>query len=451
MNPRGKHPFPATRSMRNGDEEDRLLSLPRFGPPRVQPVESPAGPAEASGAGKPAEPPGPVIAAAERADVGTTSSLETGMKDGQASPPRDTPQSPGQEAPRGAAAAATGSDGGSSERPRESEADSVPPPRERSANPDFQVLRQIIEQILREREAAMAAGRPGPTQDVLEEAADRLRANGSARPGNRSAEMRPEPAAAAPSAGQRVPITGPGLLVEGVVAAADGALSAVGALGRAVGRAFHGVSAPAEDPDHEPTVLPSLSARRVDQVARAAHEYAQQQEAFWKASTQMATVRAEMQRIARERGLSITDVVEKMKPGGDLSGLHQQFNDAVSGLPDGGARKQAMDRALDGYIRHYERAHEELLNPRQPRRDPQYDHLKGRLRQTHQDMEKGASAVPAFSNAAGEVQPSHLEKLQQAVARVIERIKEVLAECLAAVRGSREAQAAPAPEVNCAG
>jgi hypothetical protein len=133
-----------------------------------------------------------------------------------------------------------------------------------------------------------------------------------------------------------------------------------------------------------------------------------------------------------------------MRPEGDFAELRQRFSEAVNESSEAAARKKAMDRALDDFIKHYGRALEEVIKP-EPIGKPGHERLKERLEKAHQDMESSASTVPAFDTGQGELEPSHLERLKAAVQTVVERIKDVLHELSAMLRGDRDRESAPAP------
>ena len=234
----------------------------------------------------------------------------------------------------------------------------------------------------------------------------------------------------------------------GLAAAMAAAVKAVGAVARrAVDRLSGSESdermAGADPQSDQPAVLPRLSEYRIERVDEAARSFLQEQDAFWACSGKLTQLRAEMQRIAREHFLSVSEVIEKMTPGGDFAELGQRFNEAVRERPDAVVRKKWMDRALESYIRHYGRAQEEVVNPEMSGK-PSYERLTERLRKAQQDMESSVSTVPAFDNGHGELEPSHLERLKAAVESVTERIKDVLHEYAYMVR-VRGGESDPAP------
>jgi len=192
-------------------------------------------------------------------------------------------------------------------------------------------------------------------------------------------------------------------------------------------------------------VLPRLSEYRVDQVDRAANNYQKAHESFWQAH-RMPLIRQEIESRAEAAGLTPQDVIEKMKPNGEFADLHEKFNKAVAQSPDAQIAKKAMDKALDGWTKQYGRAQEELLNP-ETEGSPHYDKLKERLGKSSDSMHKNAADVPAF-----EGEQSHMDRLKDAMLKLVERLKEMAQNFVNFVRGKsgKSAEAggadhAPAP------
>lgn len=194
-------------------------------------------------------------------------------------------------------------------------------------------------------------------------------------------------------------------------------------------------------------VLPRLSEYRVDQVDRSANNYESAHEAFWQAD-RLPLIRQEIEALAEAEGLSVEDVMDKMKPNGEYADLHGKFVEAVAESPDAQNSKKAMDKALEGWTRQFGRAQEELLNP-ETEGNPHYENLKERLGKSSDRMHKNASQVPAFE---GEDQ-SHIDRLKEAMLRLVERLKEMAERFVNFVRGKSSAKAsesggtdnAPAP------
>lgn len=176
-------------------------------------------------------------------------------------------------------------------------------------------------------------------------------------------------------------------------------------------------------------VLPRLSEYRVDQVEKAASNYEKAHTAFWNAGN-MPQVREQIEARAEQTGLTVPEVIEKMKPDGEYTDLHQTFVEAVGQSPEAQTSKKAMDKALTGWARQYGRAQEELLNP-ETEGNPHYDKLKNRLENSSDSMHRNAGTTPAF---AGETQ-SHLERLQEVMQRIAERLKEMVQGIVSLVRG----------------
>lgn len=194
-----------------------------------------------------------------------------------------------------------------------------------------------------------------------------------------------------------------------------------------------------------PAVLPRLSEYRIAQVGKSAAAFEQGQENFWQASPRLAALRTEMERLAREQGVPMQDIVDKMKPGGDLAELRVKFNEAVAEAPEAGPYKKAMDKALDSYTRQYGRAQEEMLNP-DLHNNPHYDALKSRLATSHENMVEQAGQMPAFGADKGGLEPSHGQKLTQSVDTIMTRIEQVSEELQSMLRARRgDDHEAPGP------
>lgn len=175
-------------------------------------------------------------------------------------------------------------------------------------------------------------------------------------------------------------------------------------------------------------VLPRLSEYRVDQVDRAASNYQKAHENFWQAH-RMPLIRQEIESRAEAAGLTPQDVIEKMKPNGEFADLHEKFNKAVAQSPDAQIAKKAMDKALDGWTKQYGRAQEELLNP-ETEGNPHYEKLKERLGKSSDGMHKNAADIPAF-----EGEQSHMDRLKDAMLKLVERLKEMAQNFVNFVRG----------------
>lgn len=166
-------------------------------------------------------------------------------------------------------------------------------------------------------------------------------------------------------------------------------------------------------------VLPRLSEYRAGQVEKAASAYEQAQEQFWQAG-KMPALRAEIEERARVTGISVADVMEKMRPNGEMADLNRKFSAAVLESSEALAGKKAMDRALDSWVRQYGQAQKELLSP-ETHGNPHYDSLSDRLQKTQGKMNEATKKIPAFDG-----EQSHAEKLTEAMKRIAEKIKEML-------------------------
>jgi len=269
-------------------------------------------------------------------------------------------------------------------------------------------------------------------------------------------------AGAGPTRGQEQVRTGAEALLEGGASLVGGAASLAGSVMKGVGKgasalagtlrgrdseadAQFGAAGIAQDkplgieaPDAEAAgvqVLPRLSEYRVSQVEKAAGNYEKAHQEFW-AADKMPAIREQIEARAQETGLSVQDVMEKMKPNGEFADLHEKFNEAVSQSPDAQSSKKSMDKALDSWARQYGRAQEELLNP-ETEGSPHYEKLKGRLDGSNDKMQRNASETPAFE---GEDQ-SHFERLKEALQKIAERLKEMVKSFAEFVKGKASPKA----------
>lgn len=358
-------------------------------------------------------------------------------------------------------------------------------------------LKATVGQVMAPVEPAAEAPTPKSVFNdaQLKEIAEHLNIQG----GIRSDQMVSQPAAQAVagpavSKGQQVQAQGVNALAEGASSLLGGTMSLVGAAARGVGNIAHGlasavptrtpagkaplaapaapeqsivegfqqtagapvasgtvapapsapVAAPVVAQGSLPAVLPRLSEYRILRAEEAAKQYSQSRESFWNSSEKLVAVQAEMQEISRERNIPMQDVCKMMAPGGELAELRTKFNDGLTDNPDAAKHRKAMDKALDSYVRTFDRAQEELVNPEQ-KANPHYEGLKSRLDKSHEELEKDAAGVPAFQNDKGELEPSHLEKLREAVAAIMEKVKEILRNVFDTLRGKRGDDNAPAP------
>lgn len=256
--------------------------------------------------------------------------------------------------------------------------------------------------------------------------------------------------------------TGAQALAEGGMSLVGGAASLTGAVFKGAGKVASALAGAIRGSDAgseaqvapsgaiEPvsggvTVLPRLSDYRVEQVEKAASTYEDAHKAFWESGA-MPDVRKEIEERARVTGISVEDVMEKMKPNGEMAELGESFNAAVAASPDAQSHKKVMDKALEGWGRQHGRAQDELLNPEQEGTS-HHDSLKDRLDKAQGKMKQHTSDLPLFD---GE-DKSHAEKLREMIAKIVEKITEFAKGVVNAVRGKKtadadaEVESAPAP------
>jgi hypothetical protein len=192
-----------------------------------------------------------------------------------------------------------------------------------------------------------------------------------------------------------------------------------------------------------PMVLPHLSQYRVAQVEDQANRYSAAHDAFWDTG-KMPEVRKAIEDKARETGLSVEDVMHKMKPGGEMHELHERFIDAYNDSPGAADHRKVMNKAIEGFVRQYGQAQEEMLAPEQQGGED-FEGYKDRVNGARDSIFKKAGHVPLLD---GE-DKTHLQKLQDAVAKVIEKVKEMVNGFTNMLRGKggaeKEAGSEPAP------
>ena len=181
----------------------------------------------------------------------------------------------------------------------------------------------------------------------------------------------------------------------------------------------------------------------MSQIEDQANKYAVAQDAFWDAG-KMPDVRKAIEEKARETGMSVEDVMEKMKPGGEMHELQERFVDAYNHSPDAVDHRKVMNKAIDGFVRQYGQAQEEMLAPDQQGAE-YFEGYKERVEGAKDRIFKKAGHVPLLD---GE-NKTHLQKLQEAVAKIIEKVREMISGFTNMLRGKggavKEAVSEPTP------
>jgi|GEM_PF-2447436 len=186
-------------------------------------------------------------------------------------------------------------------------------------------------------------------------------------------------------------------------------------------------------------VLPRISEFRIGQAEKTANSYEDAMQKLW-ASGNLPSIRKEIEARARQIGLSVEDVIDKMTPNGEMSDLHEKFRSAVAESPDAKTHKKAMDKALNNWVRQYARAQEELLNL-ETRGDPLFESLRDRLDNAHGRMQKNTANTPLFE---GE-DKSHAQKRHESTQRIMEKLKEITKDFVNMGRVNAQADNAPSP------
>lgn len=249
---------------------------------------------------------------------------------------------------------------------------------------------------------------------------------------------------AGPTQGQQQVKTGAQALAEGGMSLLGGAAALTGAALKAGGKVASSLAGALRERDGNEAqeapaagvaVLPRISEYRVDQAEKAANAYEDAMQKLWE-SGNLPNVRKEIEERARQTGLSVEDVMDKMKPNGEMSDLHEKFRIAIAESPDAQTNKKAMDKALDGWVRQYGRGQEELLNP-ETEGNPHFEALRDRLDNSHGRMQKNTANAPLFE---GE-DKSHAEKLRETIQRIMEKLNKIARDFVNMVRGKKGADA----------
>jgi len=182
-------------------------------------------------------------------------------------------------------------------------------------------------------------------------------------------------------------------------------------------------------------VLPRISEYRVGQAEKVANAYQDAMQKLW-TSGNLPNVRKEIEARAQQIGLSVEDVIDKMTPNGEMYDLHEKFRSAVAESPDAETHKKAMDKALNGWVRQYGRAQEELLNL-ETSGDPLFESLRDRLDHSHERMQKNTANAPLFE---GE-DKSHAQKRHESTQRIMAKLKDLVN----MRRANAQADNAPSP------
>ena len=220
-------------------------------------------------------------------------------------------------------------------------------------------------------------------------------------------------------------------VVGGLASLAGGSVSAIGAAAGALGRGLAGLkSQPAATPFNGVAVLPTISEYRVQKVEEPVTAYERAQENFWKVPA-MAELRKQIEARARETGLSVSDAMEKMKPGGEWADMHAEFDRRVRASPDAMGAKVAMDAAIKSFIRQNGRAREELLTA-DVDENPQHKKAKQRVAEAEDKMQEMAAQTPIFGGES----ESHSNRLKEALQAILERLREIAAAVRERVFGS---------------
>lgn len=313
-------------------------------------------------------------------------------------------------------------------------------------------LRAAVEGVQRETQAAKASqdavnsSEHGAVNPQMEQFMTPGVALGVAPAQQVPQAMRTAPFTSTVSEGQESARSGLHTLADGGLGVIGGLSSLVGVVGRGVGRAARGLAQDLSARSKEATavapsvsVLPKISEYRVDQAEKMADSYAASMTQFWQ-SGRLPEVRRSIEEHARTTGESVPDIMAKMVPGGELEELRTSFVEAVNESPEAQEKKVAMGKALDGWIRQYERGSEEVLSPDSDG-SPEHKKLRERFEGTKEKMGELVSESPVF----GGDELSHAEKFRLAVQRILEKVQAMVRSIVNLVRGDN-AQQEPQPE-----
>lgn len=222
-----------------------------------------------------------------------------------------------------------------------------------------------------------------------------------------------------------------GAVMGGLASLAGGSAQAMGAAAKSLGRFLSGPPSektPGAGLDRV-TVLPTISEYRVGKIEQATNSYEKAMTDFWKLEP-MSALRSEIDKRARQSGLSVPDAMEKMKPGGEWSDLHDKFVQAVADSPDALQAKVAMDSALKSFIRQVGNGREELLSA-DVDENPAQRRAKERIEASEDKMQELTKMSPLFG---GESQ-SHSQRLREVLDKIMERLRELVASMREKVMG----------------
>lgn len=308
-------------------------------------------------------------------------------------------------------------------------------------------LRAAVEGVQKETQAAkasqeaMASSGPEEVQPHVEQTMVPGVAVGIAPTQQVPQAVRTAPFTNTVSEGQESARSGLHTLADGGLGVIGGLSSLVGVVGRGVGRAARGLAEDLSARSKEATavapsvsVLPKISEYRVDQAEKMADSYETSMTEFWQ-SGRLPEVRRAIEEHARTTGESVPDIMAKMVPGGELEELRTSFVEAVNESPEAQEKKVAMGKALDGWIRQYERGSEEVLNPDSDG-SPEHKKLRERFEGTKEKMGELVSENPVF----GGDDLSHAEKFRLAVERIIEKVQAMVRSIVNLVRGENAKQ-----------
>lgn len=233
-----------------------------------------------------------------------------------------------------------------------------------------------------------------------------------------------QPAAVAPRTqpGNGQAARGPAGVSDGVRDVIAGAAAVVGGAGALVGglAAAAGEGMRALIPNVSASLPPRLSDYRGHQIEKAVASYEGAVNELWQVPA-LSKVREAVAEHARVTGISFQDAVAKMGPHGELSGLAQNFHEALRGSEPGMRCRKAMEKALSTWSKQHEHAEKEALNPLQ-HGDASFVAVRERIATANERLKGATASVPRLE---GDDQ-SHFERINEVMQRVAEMIKRLL-------------------------
>lgn len=229
-----------------------------------------------------------------------------------------------------------------------------------------------------------------------------------------------------------------GSAVAGIIAGATGGL--LGSLAGSTHAAYKHYSR-RRNLSKDTMMVERIGDYHVERVENYAREYQEAAEHFWRYNNN--TARKAIDEYAEKHGISFSDAMVKVKPGGELE---EVFTDLVEHSQNSKATQdtlERMDRSLEGWRNSYERAQRAIHNGENASNDRTKSYAE-RLDVTKNDMLE-ASAKTAHLDLD---KPSHKEKIMETLESIRNALKELMQSIRQTITRTQEAtsdQPSPSP------